>query len=452
VNSGIWNWVDAGAFGLVAMLVVCAALVTGGLARRFSGAPLRGSMDDPRARAALIAYFNREDRDTYFDRLHSLLGFASQTYGETSLSWRAYGTCLTLAFFYPLVSILLGWLLFNIWSPAGIDLFRDIDSDFGRLWRFALFAFSVGLAFFVVNNSERLGRFIVGLWIGRGAGSRVDQQDRAGFEALVGSSASIATIAIALWMAIALPSAFAGSIAVAVAVAVAGAFAGGVAVDGAFALAVVGGFGVAGICAAAFAVAVIGDLDMATLHLLLYALLPLLNAGADMISLWITRSLLGGVVADRPTAWRIFVRVCLDLCLAALCIIGLIGALIFVLTQWAWLSPATLPLDWRAYWAGTQADPQTGVALYMMVLTTLIPTIVHLTAGLGAVWTQRSPSARGIAATLATQPIDRALFGEEIRACLRAFERVSFWGHTRAALVVGAVATPLIWGVFVLVT
>ena len=47
--------------------------------------------------------------------------------------------------------------------------------------------------------------------------------------------------------------------------------------------------------------------------------------------------------------------------------------------------------DWRAYWAETDpgGDPRQGTMLYLMLVTTLIPTILHVVAGLGAVVVQR---------------------------------------------------------------
>ena len=60
-----------------------------------------------------------------------------------------------------------------------------------------------------------------------------------------------------------------------------------------------------------------------------------------------------------------------------------------MLEFWAWLSPDSLLFDWRAYWAETRADPSQGTMLYLMLVTTLIPTILHVVAGLGAVVVQR---------------------------------------------------------------
>ena len=160
----------------------------------------------------------------------------------------------------------------------------------------------------------------------------------------------------------------------------------------------------AGNAEAAAAVSIVGDIEIATRHLLLYALLPLLNAGTDMLSLWITCAFLKRTSANRPQPWLVLVRIFVDLCLAALCFAGLIVVLWAIFTFWGWISPTTVPLDLRAYWTGVQADPRTGVALYLMALTTLIPTLIHITVGLGAILTQRSVSLLRMAIELIKQP------------------------------------------------
>ena len=42
-----------------------------------------------------------------------------------------------------------GVAFFNIWSPAGINIFRDIESNIGRLWRFLLLVGSIIFAFMI---------------------------------------------------------------------------------------------------------------------------------------------------------------------------------------------------------------------------------------------------------------------------------------------------------------
>ena len=118
--------------------------------------------------------------------------------------------------------------------------------------------------YFVTKLSQKMPKLV-------GAKTKID---RVGLETLVGGIAIVFAISVALTVAAMFPGTFTGSIAVAAAVAVAGAFAAAISVDGTFAAAVVGGFGVAGNAAVAAVGAVVCYIEIATLHLLLYAFLP----------------------------------------------------------------------------------------------------------------------------------------------------------------------------------
>jgi hypothetical protein len=58
--------------------------------------------------------------------------------------------------------------------------------------------------------------------------------------------------------------------------------------------------------------------------------------------------------------------------------------LTFSLDTWAWISPDTVPIDWREYWAAARADWRDGFALWCMVVTTLAPTLIHFFIGIEA--------------------------------------------------------------------
>ncbi|MCO4841052.1 MAG: hypothetical protein KC447_13290, partial [Rhodobacteraceae bacterium] len=115
-------------------------------------------------------------------------------------------------------------------------------------------------------------------------------------------------------------------------------------------------------------------------------------------------------------------------------------------------SPTTVPLDLRAYWTGVQADPRTVVALYLMAMTTLIPTLIHITIGLGAILTQRSVSLLRMAIELTQQPSDLSFSAEHIAIQKRTLDRATHWGHFRAALVVGLICAPLLTGAYAVLT
>ena len=115
----------------------------------------------------------------------------------------------------------------------------------------------------------------------------------------------------------------------------------------------------------------------------------------------------------------------MDLLWAAICLSALLLSLIGLLEIWAWLLPNTLTFSWSGYLQTIQADPNSGKALYLMIGTTLIPTIVHVVASLGAIVTQKSHLLNKVADTSQTK-LDsgadltaydqRALLGREFRA------------------------------------
>ena len=134
---------------------------------------------------------------------------------------------------------------------------------------------------------------------------------------------------------------------------------------------------------------------MAALFLLLYLALPILNAVADWLSIAITRRFLAPLAeaatdaAKRPSLPLILMRSAFDLVLALICLAGLLATIVLALTVWDRVSPGTLPFTWQAYWAEIASDPARGIPLYLMIATTLLPTVVHLIAGFGAMFTYR---------------------------------------------------------------
>lgn len=332
---------------------------------------------------------------------------------------------------------MLGWVLFNVWAPGGMEMFRDVGSDFERIWRACAFFAGMTAAFYIFYKLDSFVDFVADNAFDKAE----DTPNQAGFPAKA-ARFGVRLVAGAFGFALALTGV------------VASALSGTVAFAGAFAIAFAGNFVSAGaffvaavVVGAAF-IAVVTDLEGAALLFLLYVLLPILNAAADMVSLWITRGFLAGIAAHRPHLWWILGQMLLDLFLAALCLSTLLGCVIVALALWGQISLSTLPLDWRAYWAGVQADPRTGVSLYIMALTTLVPTVIHLIAGLGALWTQKARSLQAVVAQLSAQPEGDTFSEAEISTMKTQIGKATLWGYARAVLAVCVVFVPLIWGTY----
>lgn len=374
VIEAIWDWANNNEGGL-ALAVGLGIPVAAFLISFVQNNHLREELSDLRSRGELIARYSLRGQDAYFSGLERVVALAERIYGPKALSWRAYGTCLTIAFFYPLIAVMLGWVLFNIWNPAGIDLFIDTENGWERALRFAFFIFGLGIAALVFRNAENFRDYLVAQ-----VKKRLDSSNPwAGF----------------------LSNAAQG-------------------------LAFAGAFAFAG--------------SEAALILFLYALLPILNAQADMVSLWVTRLFLKNVIAHRPHFGWVLAQLLVDLLLATLCLAALIALIIGGLTIWAAISPASVPLDWRAYWADVHADPRTGVALYIMALTTLVPTIIHVISGLAAMFTQKAWMLQPVVAELSEQAEPFSVVS--IGRLERKIKRASFLGNLAACIAVAVLFIP----------
>ena len=391
--SDIWDWANAnsGGLALISLLVIPASFFFAFIGRHRQGVALEKMLRDPASWDVLAARYRQGRSAAYFGALERTLRFAARWYGDRLLSWRAYGVSLAIAYFYPFIALVLGWGFFNIWAPAGVELFKDTARGFERGWRLAVFIFGLSGAVYIAKNAEDFSDFIAARLFKAGD----TPNTRTGF---LPKAVRV------------LLEAGAAAVAAAAAVAVAAAF--------------------------AVAVAVAGNFEVSAIIFLIYFILPLLNAAADMASLAITRGFLAKVYQQRPAVWVIIGQMVLDLVLAAVCLAALIASLIAVLSIWALFSPATAPFDWLTYWQRVKADPREGAALYAMAVTTLIPTAIHLIAGLGAVWSQKSRVLLPVAHSLAAHPKDKPFAEVDIDEMMRGIGHATLWGYFWAGLVV----------------
>ncbi|MDJ0821679.1 MAG: hypothetical protein QNJ09_07720 [Paracoccaceae bacterium] len=361
---------------------------------------LKTYLSDPDYRADLITRHDCTTAQGYYLSLARLLNWAQRFYGNR-FSWKAFSRCLTLAYFYPLLAALIGWVALNQTAPGGVGMFADVPNWIGRFWRagVAVLGFAAIMFLFprIFGAGEKLrNRITSGVGIAPHWAGLLPKAAQWGVLALGflvewSAFAFALAVAVAVSFAIAIAvsgadaaGAFASAVGVAFIVAGAGAFAGAVAVAGAFA----GAVAVAG--AFAFVAGVAGDVEEASLILFLYALLPTANALADWLSLAVTRWLLHDMESRRPGAWGLVVHMGADLAAGIACLSALLAALVGMLELWAWAFPTTVPFDWRAYWDAAMVDPAQGLALWLMCFTTLLPTLVHLVWALTVWQTQKS--------------------------------------------------------------
>ncbi len=357
---------------------------------------IRRILHDPRSRSDWAVWLRHplvwEGYTTVVKRgLDWLDGF----FGEPR-SGRAFRRCWLIAFLYPSFLFLLSWVF------EGPKHFKTetflIEASQTRRILDGFVVYAIGFViFFIVRRrrhwAELLVRRLPASWrFKEGLGIIVELGIifgailGAGTVALTaffaGAVLDTGAVTVASTVAVALAAAFAdtGAVTVAfastVAVALAAAFAGTGAVAVTFAVAVA----VAISFAVAFAVLGAGTGIGAVIWLLAFLLFPLLNAILDWLSWWVSRSLIRKVTQD-PSHRRIFIHLGLDLFWAAVFLVSL-AALIPIEVQAAnrAFSAAGWPvIEWQGNLAAVKTAPFTrGIVLWGMLLTTLVPTALHL--------------------------------------------------------------------------
>ncbi|ABA77572.1 hypothetical protein GQF56_14980 [Rhodobacter sphaeroides] len=415
--SGWWDWVESvgktysGTITVLALAVGFVAMIFAGLALR----PKRGPSEidllrDHHGWRKRLDDLNPDWADAWFAGIARFSGFASRLYGERLLSWRAFDKALMIAFLYPIAALLLGWALFD----AG----RLGESEFLpeglKLWRRTLLLVAIGLGagvmYLVAQHYGKIeaaiSRYLMPLQ------KRLDNlpvlpSQAGGFSLRVlAGLAPSAALALAAYFAVAGAGAAAVGVALSVAVAVAVAVCVGVVGAAVVVLVIAGAVGVAAVVAGALTFAGNDLLTPPATVLLFLGFLPILNALADFLSIAATRAFLRHIAPGpaRPhgaSLLAVLAGVLLDLVIAATCLLGLLWAITAGLDLWAHMRPASLPFDWRAYRASLCAgDLERGTMLWLMLLTTLAPTAVHLATGLGAVLTRTAKIDREIHALL----------------------------------------------------
>ena len=347
-------------------------------------------------------------RNSVAERYHALLRWllrrAEHFYGRSWLSWQAFNFSLRLAYLYPVLAALLGYAIANNTEVAGLALFGAQDNALLRwLVLLALLAMIV-LMVWTLRNDERieawyealsqrlfgsrlLGRLLPALvvaavfllYVYYASGS-------------IGWIAATVAVAIAIFFAAFSVLNLVGSLTVAVASAfanaVAGTFAFAVAAAIALVLALVGSPTIASAVFFAFAVAItviwhfLEDYENAQALLLLYLLLPFINALFDCVSVKYSRYFSTRIAAGEG-AWMVSMHLLLDAMLALLFFFGLLLALPPLIDGYNWLcsdsAPLWPPIDWRELALQARDDPWgAGFLVTLMLFSTLIPTLLHL--------------------------------------------------------------------------
>ena len=283
-----------------------------------------------------------------YHKLIEKLAGRLDTYFGPSHKPKAFFRSLSLAFYYPVFFLFGGWMFGGHHELYGWHLLPDYDVFWHKL---LLFLGVVGIAILL----------------------QITFRKNAGYAAIFGGGfAVVFAFVIAIAVAGVGAGAAAGSVAVAVAFTVFGAFSGAVAVI------------------FAFAVAITGNNEATFLIIFLFVVLPLFNCLFDFISWHWSRIYIER--AKHNTHWRSFckdivkdgfIALCLLVCLGVTLpyIVHLSNAMIPVIA-----SPDGLPppgddvfIRWKLYADAARTDPfGTGLIVNGMIITTFIPTALHI--------------------------------------------------------------------------
>ncbi|WDE00998.1 hypothetical protein [Thalassomonas actiniarum] len=316
-----------------------------------------------------------------------------------ALSLSAFNRCLSIAYIYPLFAFLLSWLLGGNGKIASFVFLPEINQPLYRFFLLVWLILGFGLFFYLLRYFETVAVKLVNV-------CRIPERFLSSVVTFVILGTFTFNVIFAFVFAVTVTGLGAGDLSnaffditttilsddftsvFAVVLAfffiLSGAFAFAVAGVGALALAV--GFIFAIVLGGVFATA-FGhtNLNVNTVFMLLFiSLLPLINALIDYISWFWSRYFLKK--ASAPDAgYGFIIHILVDLIIA--CLLLVILCLLLPLTiEVFYVVNTSLPeLNWREVARDAVNEPRgQGLFITLMVVTTLIPTLLHILLGLVA--------------------------------------------------------------------
>lgn len=340
---------------------------------------LKDRLRDADLRQDITNRLHDSARERYYHTLDDILSWVEKIFGRNG-SFHAFERCLMLAYLYPILFTAIAWLLWNNHSPTGFPLFPDITDHWDRLSKFTLLICAIlFLIWFIQFVLKEDGAFPIRL---RKKLYTVSQWVE--FHPEVAHWLIILTSAIVIIIVIAIVATTAVAVVLVILIVTFTATAG--IVIATIAIVSVPAISIVGILADI----IVSDVEFLAHIIFFYLLLPLANAVADWGSLDVTRRFLTHMQKTQPDSWGLIVHMLLDLLCGLFALICLLGLLVGLLEFWGMVSPETLPLDWRSYWASALDQPSQATAFWLMCFTTFLPTFVHIIWALSIWQAQKS--------------------------------------------------------------
>ena len=317
----------------------------------------------------------------YTDMLSWILRRVDDVFGSRLLHLHAFAVCLVFAFIYPVLLLVLSWLISGKSSfgqsnalPAGWPFWQRL------LFVLILGIWAAGITTFCSSAGKILNWVSLPLKQTSHVGNLLTRVSciLLGISAAAGAGMVAVTIAAA------------GAISVAVAAAVAGRAAATFTAPGKGlgAVAIAGEFAIAGAIVGASAISIAHTDNPESMVLFLFiSSLPLLNALFDFISWLVSRWLLGYIASEKARFMVVFCHGLLDLFLALVFLVLLALSLGFMIESVTLYTGHDGKFDWRAHVNEAVDDPLgAGMLVTLMLGSTLLPTIAHFViAGLALV-------------------------------------------------------------------
>lgn len=409
-------------FGL--LIAAPISVIFGAIVSRFGGYSERELLEDEKNRDAAIAEYRVGGYPAYFRRLERISAFVDWFYGEKYISGRSFGRCLQLAFLYPPFFLLIGWAIFETANLGGLPLFAQEDARIRRILIFlSTLSFVTVTSVIIIFFEEIRGKLKLLI-----PNERLEES-----QLVVIHSYTVVLIAFLASLALGFSNY----------------------VDGegetlALVYSLVFFFTLTAVTSAPTTLRIVFSGATGTIFFVLVMLafqstsvaggiflfllfLPIFNALADTFSLAFTRYFLDQIRSKEPGLGLILWDLLLDLMAAVFCLVFLLASLALALDLWAWLAPDTLAFDWREYIGAVRADWTQGTALYLMLFTTLIPTLVHVIAGLGAVLTHKSRMMHAAADVLEAHSVEDKV---QTNKALTKLRWATFYGYGLAAFLI----------------
>ena len=161
MTQPLFPWLEANPTLIGVIIVPLAAGIIGHIVSRTGTISERDKLADPDSRGRAIARYRTKGYPAYIAALTRLTGWADTFYGPRLLGAQSFTRCLQIAFLYPLVALLMGWVLFDVGELGGFPMLEEGRSFPDRLWRLGVMLTGWAIAYWFLRNLDSLDDWVI---------------------------------------------------------------------------------------------------------------------------------------------------------------------------------------------------------------------------------------------------------------------------------------------------